>query len=155
MVVSTSGPKLEDLAHQLFDVGTRFCLAVPRGRRKGGDLKDIEFLTLSLLHLREPLIVGDIQRQLGVLPAQMSRIIRALETREQPLIACRINPHDKRKIDVVLTPAGRAAFQEYQASRVRTIMVLLAHLDEDDLGEVHGLLNKLHDALAVRAVNTI
>ncbi|MFO0929249.1 MAG: MarR family transcriptional regulator [Gemmataceae bacterium] len=155
MVVSTSGPKLEDLAHQLFDVGTRFCLAVPRGRRRGGDLKDIEFLTLSLLHLREPMIVGDIQRQLGVLPAQMSRIIRALETREHPLIACRINPQDKRKIDVVLTPAGRAAFQDYQATRVRTILSLLAHLDEDDLSEVHGLLNKLHDALTVRAANVI
>lgn len=153
MVVSTSGPKLEDLAHQLFDVGTRFCLAVPRGRRKGGDLKDIEFLTLSLLHLREPLIVGDIQRQLGVLPAQMSRIIRALETREHPLIACRINSHDKRKIDVVLTPAGRAAFLDYQSVRVRTIVALLAHLDQDDLSEVHGLLSKLHDALDVRAIH--
>ena len=34
------------------------------------------FLTLSLLHHHDTLIVGDIQRQLGVLPAQMSRIIR-------------------------------------------------------------------------------
>jgi hypothetical protein len=40
------------------------------------------------------------------LPAQMSRIIRSLEARERPMIVCRINPQDKRKIDVCLTAAG-------------------------------------------------
>src|SRR5829696_4839015 len=105
----------DELAQHLFNVVTRFCLAVPRGRRRAGELKEIEFLTLSLLHQRETLIVGDIQRQLGVLPAQMSRIIRSLEARERPLISCRINPQDKRKIDVALTPEGLAAFKDYQS----------------------------------------
>src|SRR5437870_211463 len=102
MVASRSGASLENLAHNLFDVVTRFCLAVPRGRRRSGDLKEVEFLTLSILQHHDTLIVGEIQRMLGVLPAQMSRIIRSLEARERPLIACRINPHDKRKIDVAL-----------------------------------------------------
>jgi DNA-binding MarR family transcriptional regulator len=150
MVVSGSGTRLEELAHHLFDVVTRFCLCVPRSRRRMGDLKEIEFLTLSLLHQREKLIVGDIQRQLGVLPAQMSRIIRALETREGPLIACRINAQDKRKIDVALTPAGLAAFQEYQASRVRTIAGLLENLAPEDLDDLEGLLGKLQKALEGR-----
>src|SRR5829696_9680383 len=118
----------DELAQHLFNVVTRFCLAVPRGRRRAGELKEIEFLTLSLLHKREKLIVGDIQRQLGVLPAQMSRIIRALETRERPYIACRINPHDKRKINVALTPAGQQAFEDYQTSRITGIAMLLAKL---------------------------
>jgi DNA-binding MarR family transcriptional regulator len=147
MVVSGSGTKFEELAHQLFDVVSRFCLAAPRSRRRAGDLKDIEFFTLSLLQQREPLIVGDIQRQLGVLPAQMSRIIRALETRERPLIACRINSQDKRKIDVVLTPAGRAAFQEHQTARVRAIAGLLGKLDDDDLDDLHRLLGRLLDTI--------
>src|SRR5437588_5891881 len=151
-MVAASVTRLEELAHHLFDVVTRFCLAVPRGRRRTGDLKEIEFLALSLLHQREKLIVGDIQRQLGVLPAQMSRIIRALENRERPLIACRINPQDKRKIDVALTPAGVAAFQEYQASRVRTIAALLARLDPDDLDDLQRLLAKLHDTLDGRPI---
>jgi DNA-binding MarR family transcriptional regulator len=99
------------------------------------------------LHKREKLIVGDIQRQLGVLPAQMSRIIRALETRERPLIACRINAQDKRKIDVALTPAGVSAFLEYQAARVRTIASLLGQLGPDDLEDLQRLLAKLHQTL--------
>src|SRR5262245_48801244 len=128
-MVAASTTRLDELAHHLFDVVTRFCLAVPRGRRRTGDLKEIEFLTLSLLNKREKLIVGDIQRQLGVLPAQMSRIIRALETRDRPLIACQINTQDKRKIDVALTPAGLAAFQEYQYSGGWTIGGLLENVD--------------------------
>ena len=152
MVVSGSGAQLDELAHTLFDVVTQFCLSVPRGRRRSGDLKEIEFLTLSLLHQRETLIVGDIQRQLGVLPAQMSRIIRALENRDRPLIACRINSQDKRKIDVALTPAGISAFQEYQSTRVQTIALLLAKLAEEDLDDLSRLLGRLHEVLAVRSV---
>ena len=146
-MVAASTTRLDELAHHLFDVVTRFCLAVPRGRRRTGDLKEIEFLTLSLLHKREKLIVGDIQRQLGVLPAQMSRIIRALETRDRPLIACQINTQDKRKIDVALTPAGRSAFLEYQAARVRTISSLLNHLAPEDLDDLQRLIGKLQRVL--------
>src|SRR5262249_33806171 len=98
------------------------------------------------------LIVGDIQRLLGVLPAQMSRIIRALETRDEPLIACRINPQDKRKIDVALTAAGRSAFYEYQVARVATIATFLTKLSEDDLDTLNTLLSKMQDQLATEPV---
>jgi DNA-binding MarR family transcriptional regulator len=148
MVVSETMVRVDELGQRLFDVFTQFCLAVPRGRRRLGDLKEVEFLTLSLLRQHDTMIVGDIQRMLGVLPAQMSRIIRALETRDQPLIACRINPHDKRKIDVVLTAAGQNAFQEYQTSRISAISQLLTKMSEDDLEDLQGLLGKLHELLS-------
>ena len=46
-----------------------------------------------------PLQVGDLPvRSLGL--PQPEQEIRALEARQWPLIGCRINPHDKRKIDV-------------------------------------------------------
>jgi DNA-binding MarR family transcriptional regulator len=150
MVASGSGLRLEELAQNLFDVVTQFCLAVPRGRRRAGDLKEVEFLTLSILHHHDTLIVGEIQRMLGVLPAQMSRIIRALETRDRPLIACRINPQDKRKIDVALTAAGVAAFQEYQTVRVRTISGLLDNLNDEDREDLQRLLDKLQEAVSAR-----
>ena len=153
MVAGGPEVKLTELAQGVFDVVTRFCLAVPRGRRKAGELKEVEFLTLSLLRQHEPMIVGDIQRQLGVLPAQMSRIIRSLESRERPFIACRINPHDKRKIDVVLTPAGVDAFQSYQSARIGGITRLISKLPEDDLDELHRLVDKLHDLLGTAHVD--
>ena len=150
-MVAASTTRLDELAHHLFDVVTRFCLAVPRGRRRSGDLKEIEFLTLSLLHKREKLIVGDIQRQLGVLPAQMSRIIRALETRDPPLIACRINPRDKRKIDVQLTAAGEKALHDYQAAWILRIMELLRDLPDEDKDELSRLVDKLRERQTVRS----
>ncbi len=122
-------------------------LTAPRGRRRIGDLKEVEFITLSILRQHETLIVGDIQRQLGVLPAQMSRIIRSLEDRERPLIACRINPQDKRKIDVALTPAGARAYEEHQAGRIQAVAALLSRLPEEDLDDLQRLLEKVQELL--------
>jgi DNA-binding MarR family transcriptional regulator len=143
MLASGAGVRHEELAHRLLSVVTHFCLALPRGRRRAGDLKEVEFLTLTILHTHGTMIVGDIQRLLGVLPAQMSRIIRSLEGRDRPLISCRINPHDKRKIDVGLTAAGEKALLDYQAMRVRGIAEVLRRLPDDDLEAVHALLEKL------------
>ena len=148
MVASGTGVRLEEVAHNLFGLITRFCLAGARGRRRAHGLKEVEFLTLAILHRHETRIVGDLQRLLGVLPAQMSRIIRALEDRDQPLIACRINPHDKRKIDVSITPAGVRAFHEHQSARVGTLARLLARLPEDDLDDLQRLAEKLRDVFA-------
>src|SRR5262245_53817779 len=130
MVATAGGNRLEAIAHDLFDVITQLCMTVPRSRRREGDLKEIEFHTLTILQERCTMIVGDIQRRLGVLPAQMSRVIRSLENRQEPLIACQINPQDKRKIDVHLTEAGEKALHEYQAVRVRRIAEILHDLAE-------------------------
>jgi DNA-binding MarR family transcriptional regulator len=147
MVASTAGVRLEEAAHSLFAVITQFCLLAPRGRRRSGDLKEVEFLTLTLLGPKRSMIVGEIQRLLGVLPAQMSRIIRSLEDRERPLITCRINPQDKRKIDVCLTAAGEKALLDYKHPRVHGIADLLGRLSDDDLEELCRLVEKLHQAL--------
>jgi DNA-binding MarR family transcriptional regulator len=147
MVATTTGDRLEEIAHDLFEVFTQLCLAALRGLRRVGDLKEVEFLTLSILQDHGTMIVGDIQRQLGVLPAQMSRVIRSLETRERPLITCRINPNDKRKIDVGLTAAGEKALLDYQAIRVSRIGELLRNLSEEDQEELTRMLDKLQNLL--------
>jgi DNA-binding MarR family transcriptional regulator len=139
--------RVEDIAHELFQVVTQICLSTLRGRRRAGDLKEVEFLTLSLLQAHGTMIVGDIQRVLGVLPAQMSRVIRALENRERPLIHCRINARDKRKIDVDLTNHGEKALLDYQDKRVGRIVEQLSLLTDDDQDELVRALVKLHGLL--------
>ncbi len=153
MALGATEVRPEELARNLCDVLTQLWLAAPRGRRRRGDLKEAEFLTLSILHRHRTLIVGDIQRLLGVLPAQMSRVIRALESRERPLIACRINPNDKRKIDVSITPAGVRAFHEHQTGRVGAIGRLLSRLPEEDLDDLQRLAEKLRDVLVRQPLN--
>jgi DNA-binding MarR family transcriptional regulator len=136
-----------DLAHELFEVVTQICLSTLRGRRRSGDLKEIEFLTLSILQANGTMIVGDIQRLLGVLPAQMSRVIRSLEHRAEPLIQCTINTHDKRKIDVLLTSHGEKTLYDYQAVRVARLVDRLRHLSEDDMEELVNVLSKVRALL--------
>lgn len=151
MIASGTGLRHEDLAHQIFSVVTQFCLGLPRARRRPGDLKDLEFLALQLLDAHGTMIVGEIQRLLGVLPAQMSRIIRSLEGRDRPLIACRINPQDKRKIDVHLTSAGQKALHEYQSLRIHGIAHLLVGLNEQELENIGQVLEKIQTAGRARA----
>jgi DNA-binding MarR family transcriptional regulator len=147
MIASETGIAVEDLANRVVETIAQLGAPIPRARRRQGDLKEDEFLTLSILNQHETLIVGDIQRQLGVLPAQMSRIIRSLEDRDQPLIACRINPQDKRKIDVVLTSAGVQAYQDHQAGRVQVVAGLLSRLPEEDLDDLQRVLEKVHELI--------
>jgi len=139
--------RLDDIAHELFQLVTQICLSTLRGRRRAGELKEVEFLTLSLLQSNGTMIVGDIQRLLGILPAQVSRVIRALENRDRPLIQCRINPRDKRKIDVCLTPHGEKLLLEYQSKRVGRIIERLQQLSDDDQDELIRALTKLHGLL--------
>jgi DNA-binding MarR family transcriptional regulator len=82
----------------------------------------------------------------------MSRIIRSLETRERPFISCRINPHDKRKIDVALTSEGMSAFHDYQSARIGSICNLLGKLSEEDREDLQRLLGKLHDVIGPPAL---
>jgi DNA-binding MarR family transcriptional regulator len=149
MTATGTGPRIEEIAQELFEVVTHFFLATPRSRRRASDLKEVEFLTLALLHNRNTMIVGEIQRLLGVLPAQMSRIIRSLEDRPSPLITCRINARDKRKIDVTLTDAGAKALIAYQATRFHGIVERLQDLSEDDQEDLIRLLEKIRSVLVV------
>ena len=142
-----TGHRIDEIAHELFQVVTQICLSTLRGRRRTGDLKEVEFLTLTLLQANGTMIVGDIQRLLGVLPAQMSRVIRALEQRDRPLIQCRINARDKRKIDVVLTPTGEKTLLEYQGKRVGRIVERLQNLSDEDQEDLIRVLHKLHGLL--------
>ncbi len=142
-----TGQRVEEIAHDLFGVVTQICLSTLRGRRRSADLKEVEFLTLSILQGRRTMIVGDIQRILGVLPAQMSRIIRSLENHDRPLINCRINARDKRKVDVCLTGFGEKALVEYQGARIGGIVELLRHLPEEDQDDLVRLLDKLNGLL--------
>jgi DNA-binding MarR family transcriptional regulator len=147
MVASGAGVRLEETAKDLFEVVTQLGLATLRGRRRSGDLKEVEFLTLAILHEHGTMIVGDIQRLLGVLPAQMSRIIRSLENRERPFISCQINPRDKRKVDVCLTSGGEKALLEYESRRTDRLIELLRDLPEEEQVDLNRLVDKLHGLL--------
>jgi DNA-binding MarR family transcriptional regulator len=123
-----------------------------QSRAKGKDeteISETEFLALDFLFKSPvPQTVGDIQRYIGVLPAQMSRVIRSLESKgEKPLIRCSINLQDKRKIDVELTDEGRHAHHGYREMKLGSIQKMLLVLSERDREEFVRILRQIRTSM--------
>lgn len=142
--------EVKDFVEEIFSLSKDFWVAQGRARgRHQTEITETEFLTLDLLIRSEgTLTVGDIQRQIGVLPAQMSRVIRSLENKgDHPLISCKINQADKRKIDVEITRAGRTAHEEYRRLKLASTERILLNLGEQDRRDFMRILRKIRESL--------
>ena len=133
------------LALQIFEITKRNWIASQREKMKSGfDLSESEFLTLDSLEDVESLSVGELRQHVGVLPAQMSRIIKALEQRyDEKLVLCAINPEDKRKVDVSITPRGRRVVAGYRRAKILSSIEGLGRMDDKDLANFSAILEKI------------
>jgi DNA-binding MarR family transcriptional regulator len=149
---------LHDAAEEIFELTRASWIAREgqRGRKGQPDLTETEFLSLDWLVRSDPasMTVGEIQQRIHVRRAQMSRIIRALESKGgKPLIRCRINAKDKRRIDVTLTEAGKRSHAAFRDARLTSTIDMVAHLSPRDRVELMRILrvirtyisNKLSD----------
>jgi len=145
--------EVERLAEEIFELSNLGSRSRTGKHRHGAtDLSESEFLTLDTLAKQEPMTVGQVQRAIGVLPAQMSRVVRSLESKtDEPLIHCAINPRDRRRIDVTLTEAGRQAYHEYRESRLSGTVEVLVQLKDRDRREFMRLLRLIRKLLEQRA----
>ncbi|MER3416240.1 MAG: hypothetical protein C4297_08540 [Gemmataceae bacterium] len=142
----------EKLAQEIFDLVHQLLLLCGRGSQRLGELTESEFLTLAILGQKGQMGVSDLQRQLRVLPAQMSRILRRLESRRQPLVECRINMEDRRKVDVRLTEEGERIFRQHRLDRLRSLIERLHQLTDADLEELATTVARLRGLLERRSV---
>lgn len=138
---------LDKMTTEIFELYRLIAIARTRLPSGPDDLSETEFLTLDILSREQPLTIGEIQKQIGVLPAQMSRIIRALEGRGggRGYVECSINSEDRRRIDVTLTKSGSEAFEKYRNVRLGSMREILSVLVPEDrvqfmriLGEIRG-----------------
>ena len=124
---------METMAGEIFALSKLVSTARSRQAVGPDDLPESEFIALDILSKEQPLTIGEIQRRIGVVPAQMSRIVRALENREGgAYIECRINATDRRRVDVSLTEAGERAHEAYRESRLSSMLQILSGLEPDD-----------------------
>ena len=135
---------IQQLALLMFERTKNLWRKSQRARFKGGyDLSESEFLTLDALETGGALSVGQLRRSVAVLPSQMSRIIKALEQRyEEKLVVCSINPQDKRKIDVAITPRGRRAVDSYRKFKISQLSEWLARMPDGDLVTFERILDR-------------
>lgn len=139
------------IAHEVFELTRLSWLLRDRARRAGGEsaeLTETEYLALDALTRRQPRTVGELQRYLSVLPAQMSRVLRSLENKgSRPYIRCEINERDKRVRDVTITEAGRAVCKGFQATRVAETERIVRMLDPEDRAQFMRVLTMVRAAL--------
>ena len=138
--------QIQKFVDEIFEISKAVWAAQSRAKAdEESDISETEFLALDFLARNDPpLCVGDIQRHVGVLPAQMSRIVRTLEQKgEKPLIRCSINQEDKRKIDVELTDVGREAWQSYRSMKLGSIQKMLESLSENDRSDLMRILRQM------------
>ena len=140
---------IRDLARRIFEMTVHTWLSTQREKLKGGyDLSESEFLALDALEDGRTLTVGELRRRVGVLPAQMSRVLKALEQRyDEKLVVCSINLRDKRKIDVAITPRGRRAVEAYRRAKIMATVEALRSLSDRDLAALLRILNQMQDVL--------
>jgi DNA-binding MarR family transcriptional regulator len=137
------GQTLQDYADEILDISKELWAVQAAYKSKDHlELTETEFLALDIItKSSQPLSVGEIQKRIGILPAQMSRVIRGLEKRmEKPLVECKINPLDKRKVDVELTEAGRRSHEEYRNAKLACIQQILLPLSDADRQELLRIL---------------
>jgi DNA-binding MarR family transcriptional regulator len=136
---------IQNLARRIFAITVRTWIGSQREKMKGGyDLSESEFLALAALESVDCLSVGELRREVGVLPAQMSRIIKALEYRyDEKLVVCSINAKDKRKIDVAITARGRRAVEAYRRAKILATVDALRSLSDRDLSALLRILNEI------------
>jgi DNA-binding MarR family transcriptional regulator len=142
---------LDKMANEIFEL--YLLVAIARSRRPAGpdDLSETEFLTLDTLAKEQPLTIGEVQKRVGVVPAQMSRVVRHLEEQTgRGYVVCKINPKDRRRIDVTLTPDGEAAHEKYRQARLSTMYDVLRALEPEDRLQFMHTMRRLREAFAMR-----
>lgn len=137
--------QLEELGLEIFELTKLTSMARAQARSKDVEtLTETESLTLDLLSKAESMTVGEIQKKVGVLPAQMSRIVRSLEDKGgEAYIACQINPDDRRKIDVSITKKGQRSLDEYRNARLGFTVKLMEALSPDERESLMQTLRKM------------
>lgn len=137
---------LDQMAEEIFSL-TVMSWRQRLANRHDEELSESQFLTLdTLVNSPSPITVGEIQRSICVLPAQMSRIIRSLESGfEKPLIRCELNQTDKRKIDVTLTAEGKRLYAEFRAARLAKTVDTLQYLPDQDRAEFVRICRQIRE----------
>ena len=106
-----------------------------------------EFFALSLLLLRdEPSCPSELRRSMGVSSARIAALLKHLE--QKGWISRSADEHDERRVNVLLTDAGRELINSRRRDAIECVSAALRELGEEDAREYVRLQQKMLDALS-------
>ena len=88
-------PEIAQLAEAILAMSKRSWI---EASRETAEITESEFLALDYLTEAGTATVGEAQQHIGVVPAQMSRLLRRMESAE--LVKSDINREDRRRVDI-------------------------------------------------------
>lgn len=109
--------------------------------RQTAEITESEFLALDYLTGVGTATVGETQQHIKVVPAQMSRMLRRLES--AGFSTSDINREDRRKVDITTTESGRAVHAKYRRAKLAPIIAALERLTSDERAAFMQLVNKM------------
>lgn len=80
--------------------------------------------------------IGQIARLHGLTNATMTGLVKRLEAFEPPLVMRETNRHDRRSVDVVMTPAGDERFLAVQTNLMDQLRVVLSLIGDDERASI-------------------
>lgn len=106
-----------------------------------------EFFALSLLLLHDqPSCPSKLRRSMGVSSARIAALLKHLE--QKGWISRSADEHDERRVNVLLTDAGRELINSRRRDAIERVSAALRELGEEDAHEYVRLQQKMIDALS-------
>jgi DNA-binding MarR family transcriptional regulator len=115
-------------------------------RAQRAELSVPQFRSLLYLARHPGASLREVASHLGLTPPSASRLMDLLERRT--LVRRRPAPGDRRRITLVLTPAGSARLRPALTEARRALTARLGRLSTDELDTVMGALSILHRSFA-------
>ena len=95
-----------------------------------------------------PVSPGEIARRTGVTDARIANALRALE--ERGLVERHPSEHDRRRVEVSLTDAGRESVRDHARGAARFVTGFLVELGLDDARDLVRLLDRMLEVIRAR-----
>ena len=80
--------------------------------------------------------IGQIARLHGLTNATMTGLVKRLEALEPPLVVRETNRHDRRSVNVVMTPAGADRFLAVQTDLMKQLRVVLSLIGDEERASI-------------------
>lgn len=102
-----------------------------------------EMAVLRLLeHETQPLTAGEISRKLGMTTPRIAAVLGSLE--KKGMILREADEHDKRRIQVTLTPQGSGFCQQKKEHALKDMTRLLTQLGSEDAHHFVRIMKRIH-----------
>ncbi len=141
---------LIETADAIFDLTTRITRARQRSRRTLlPELTELQVLTLDRLAGPGSMPLTELREEVGVLPAQMTRILQSMMSTEAgSYIVCCPNDDDRRRTDVEITALGRRVYNTYRKADREMLLQVLEPLGDRDRRDLARVVDRIGENLA-------